>query len=175
MKENCLFVCIRVHSWLVLACCCSAVGGPELPIPTMPALNRLVFGGDVMMSRYVGTLAHTNKDPAGPLRDIAGLFSTADIAFVNLESPFSDQGKPTTKGMVFKAAPDMIDALQLAGIQIVSTANNHARDCGEYGVGYTLDWLAAHKITAVVTAASGDDVHQGQVLERHCLQFCCLA
>ena len=175
MKTNCLFVCVRVHSLLVLACGCSAAGGPELPIPSMPALNRLVFGGDVMMSRFVGTLAHANKDPAGPLRDIANMFSTADIAFVNLESPFSDQGAPTTKGMVFKAAPDMIEALQVAGIHIVSTANNHARDSGDYGVGFTLDWLAAHKITAVGTAASGDEVHQGQVLERHGVRFGFLA
>src|SRR5260370_6805984 len=175
MKTNCLFVCIRVHSWLVLACCCSAAGGPELLVATRLGLNGVVFGGGVMRSRYVGTLAHANKDPAGPLRDIANMFSTADIAFVNLESPFSDQGAPTTKGMVFKAAPDMIEALQLAGIHIVSTANNHARDSGDYGVGFTLDWLAAHKISAVGTSASGDEVHRGQVLERHGVRFGFLA
>jgi poly-gamma-glutamate capsule biosynthesis protein CapA/YwtB (metallophosphatase superfamily) len=154
---------------------CATAAPPGVPVPPMPALTRLVFGGDVMMSRFVGTMAHENKDPAGPLRDIASLFSTADIAFVNLESPFSDQGKPTTKGMIFKAAPDMIQALQLAGIQIVSTANNHARDSGAYGVGFTLDWLAAHKIAAVGTAASGDEVHLGQVLERRGVRFGFLA
>src|SRR6202012_1393343 len=117
-------------------------------LPPAPVFTRIVFGGDVMMSRFVGTLAHAKGDPAGPMRDIAPLFSAADIAFVNLEAPFSDQGRPATKGMIFKAAPDMIQALSLAGIDIVSTANNHARDSGAYGVVYTVNWLAKNGIVA---------------------------
>ena len=42
--------------------------------------------------------------------------SSADIAFVNLEAPFSDHGRPVEKGMVFKAEPDMIEALRVADI-----------------------------------------------------------
>jgi len=153
----------------------SAADPGGLPVPTMPPLNRLVFGGDVMMSRFVGTLAHENEDLAGPMRDIAPVFSTADIAFVNLESPFTDEFKPTTKGMIFKTDPEMIQALELAKIQIVSTANNHARDCGSYGVGFTLDLLKAHNIVAVGSAPSGEDVHQGQILERRGVKFGFLA
>src|SRR5438067_1882137 len=85
-------------------------------LPQVPMMNRLVFGGDVMMSRYVGVLAAARQDPAWPLRDIANLFAAADLAFVNLEAPFSDRGPSPTKGMVFKAAPDMIAGLELAGI-----------------------------------------------------------
>src|SRR5581483_1025841 len=140
-------------------------------LPPAPVFTRIVFGGDVMMSRYVGMLAHAKGDPAGPLRDIAPFFSAADIAFVNLEAPFSDRGQPATKGMIFKAAPDMIEALSVARIGIVSTANNHARDSGAYGVGFTVDWLAKHGIVAVGTAASGDTVHRGAVLERHGVRF----
>lgn len=149
--------------------------GQMEPPPPAVLVNRLVFGGDVMMSRYVGVRAHQISDPAAPMRDIADLFASADIAFVNLEAPFSDAGKPYTKGMVFKAAPDMVAALELAGIDVVSTANNHARDCGEYGIGFTLDWLAQHGIAAVGTAASGDAAHQGIVLERHAVRFGFLA
>jgi len=149
-------------------------GHPEV-LPIIPFINRLVFGGDVMMSRYVGTLAHAKQDPAGPMRDIADLFSTADIAFVNLEAPFSDHGAPPAKGMIFKAAPDMIEALEFAGIDIVSTANNHARDCGAYGIGFTLDWLSQHGIAAVGTGATNDAAHQGVVLERHGVRFGFLA
>lgn len=56
--------------------------------PPLTIVNRLVFGGDVMMSRYVGSLAAAKQDPAWPLRDIASLFAGADLAFVNLEAPF---------------------------------------------------------------------------------------
>ncbi len=128
-----------------------------------------------MMSRYVGTLARAKHDPAAPMRDIASLFSTADIAFVNLEAPFSDHGAPTQKGMIFKAGPDMVAALELAGIDVASTANNHSRDCGSYGITFTVEWLAKHGITAVGTGTSAEAAHQGTVLERHGVRFGFLA
>ena len=139
-------------------------------VPSIPATNRLVFGGDVMLSRYVGTLAAEKHDPAWPLRDIAGLFSGADLAFVNLESPFSDHGKPTTKGMIFRTSPEMIAGLELAGIDVVSTANNHARDCNGYGIDFTVDLLTKHGIAAIGTTA-----REGVVLERHGVRFGFLA
>lgn len=134
-------------------------------------LNRLLFGGDVMLSRYVGRLARQKHDPAWPLRQLAPLLSSADIAFVNLESPFSDLGKPVERGMVFKAEPEMIEALVAAGIDVVSTANNHARDFGAHGVEFTLDWLGRHGIAAVGTAATPALSHQGVVVERHGVRF----
>ena len=129
---------------LSLAPLSRALGENISPPPT----TRLLFGGDVMLSRYVGTVARDQHDPAFPLRDLAPVLAAADLAFVNLESPFSDRGRPIEAGMVFKAEPEMIDALEVAGIDIVSTANNHARDCDRYGVEFTLDWLAHHGIAA---------------------------
>jgi len=41
---------------------------------------------------------------------------------LNLEAPFSDKGKPTETGMRFRAGPEMIEGLTLAGIDVVSTA-----------------------------------------------------
>ncbi|HLH39826.1 MAG TPA: hypothetical protein VKX39_11820, partial [Bryobacteraceae bacterium] len=32
---------------------------------------RLVFGGDVMLGRYVGRLAAERRDPSWPLRDLS--------------------------------------------------------------------------------------------------------
>src|SRR5580704_14281941 len=96
---------------------------PEL-VP-QPKKTRIIFGGDVMLSRHVGRLARAAHDPASPLRDLAPVLRSADIAFVNLEAPFSDRGGVMEHGMVFKAEPDMVAALQSAGVSIVSTANNH--------------------------------------------------
>ena len=36
-------------------------GQLETP-PPLPPMNRLVFGGDVMMSRYVGVIAAAKRD-----------------------------------------------------------------------------------------------------------------
>jgi poly-gamma-glutamate capsule biosynthesis protein CapA/YwtB (metallophosphatase superfamily) len=140
-------------------------------VPAGPIENRMLFGGDVMFSRFVGKLARDNHDPAWPLHDLAPVLRAADLAFVNLESPFSDRGHVVDSGMVFKAEPEMIAALVEAGIDIVSTANNHARDCGAYGVEYTLDWLDIHGIANTGTAKTEELAHAGTVLTCNGVRF----
>ena len=144
------------------------------PQPETPH-SRILLGGDVMLSRYVGVRARRQHDPALPLRDLAGLFASADMAFVNLEAPFSDHGRPIEKGMVFKAEPEMVEALKAANIAVVSTANNHARDCGAYGIDFTLDWLAKNGIAAAGTGHTSEAAHQGAVLTRNGTRFGFLA
>ncbi len=132
---------------------------------------RILFAGDIMLSRYVGRLAREKKDPAWPLHDVAALLASADLAFANLESPFSDHGKNIEKGMVFRAEPEMIAALTSAGIDIVSTANNHARDCGGHGIDFTLDLLAKNGIQSVGTGTSRELAHQGTIIARKGVGF----
>src|SRR5580704_11470032 len=84
---------------------------PREIVPRVPE-TRLIFGGDVMLSRFVGRLARERGDPASPLRELAPILASADIAFVNLEAPFSDRGKPVESGMIFKAEPEMIGGLE---------------------------------------------------------------
>ena len=147
----------------------------KISIPESLPATRILFGGDVMLSRYVGALARQRADPAWPLHDLADLFSSADIAFVNLEAPFSDRGRKVESGMVFKAEPEMVEALRVAGIDIVSTANNHARDCGRYGVEFTLDWLRKNGIETVGTGQTAAEAHEGTILERNQVGFGFLA
>ena len=143
--------------------------------PAPPVRTRIVLGGDVMLSRNVAIRARAKKDSAWPFRDIAPVFAEADIAFVNLESPFSDKGSLMQRGMIFKTEPEMVAGLELAGIDIVSTANNHARDRGAYGLEYTLDHLSAHGILAVGSGKTVEDAHTGQVIERNGVKFGFLA
>ncbi len=140
-----------------------------------PARTRMILGGDVMLSRHVGRVARAHGDPAFPLRDLAPALQAADIAFVNLESPFSDRGSVVERGMIFKAEPEMIAALELAGIDVVSTANNHCRDQGSHGVEFTLDWLRNHQISVAGTGRSAEEAHDGAVLERNGIRFGFLA
>lgn len=144
-------------------------------VPSAPVETRLLFGGDVMLSRMVGKLARDHQDFTWPLREIAPVLRQADLAFVNLESPFIDKPHSPESGMVFKADPAMVEALTFAGIAIVSTANNHARDCGDYGVDFTLDWLASHGIATVGSAKTPEQAHAGTVLTRNGVRFGFLA
>lgn len=144
---------------------------PEPP----PPINRLVFGGDVMLSRHVAKRMAATKDPALPFRKIGPFFKAADLAFVNLESPFSDKGAPPTAGMVFKAPPAAVEGLLLAGIDVVSLANNHARDQHEYGLLYTLDWLEKNRIAAVGAGRDEAAARRGAVLTANTVKFGFLA
>ena len=145
-------------------------------LSSSPAWTRLLFGGDVMLSRSVGKLAREKNDPAWPMRQLAELFSSADLAFVNLESPFSDRVQGDNgQGMVFKASPEMVAALAAAGIDVVSTANNHARDCGSYGIEYTLRLLAQNGIAAVGTGPTAEQAHRGVIFARNNVGFGFLA
>lgn len=150
-------------------------GAQEPDPPAAPPETRLLFGGDVMLSRFVAKIARQHQDPAWPLRDLAPVLRDADLAFVNLEAPFSDRGHLVESGMVFKAEPEMVQALAAAGIGLVSTANNHARDCGSYGVDFTLDWLEKHGIATVGSAKTPELAHAGTVLERNHVRFGFLA
>lgn len=132
---------------------------------------RILFGGDIMLSRYVGRLARARNDPTWPLHEIAPLLASADIAFANLESPFSDRGQTFDKGMVFRAEPEMVAALKTAGLDVVSTANNHVRDAGGHGIEFTLDLLAKNRIDAVGTGANPRLAHLGTILERKGVGF----
>ncbi len=147
----------------------------SLKLTALLPVTRLLFGGDVMLSRHVAAVARKQADPAWPMRSVAGLFSSADIAFINLESPFSDRGRTVEDGMVFKAEPEMIEALSIAGIDVVSTANNHSRDRGSHGLEFTLDLLAKAGIAAVGTGLTAEAAHQGAVLQRNGVRFGFLA
>src|SRR5258708_19459581 len=120
-----------------------------------------------MLSRHVAAGARKQADPAWPMRSVAGLFSSADIAFINLESPFSDRGRTVENGMVFKAEPEMIEALSIAGIDVVSTANNHARDRGSHGLEFTLDLLAKAGMAPIGTGLTPEPPHQRPALPRN--------
>ncbi len=138
---------------------------------TVGGYNRLIFAGDVMFSRDVRRQILAAQDNELPFRKIAPLLAASDIAFVNLETPFLDKGRYYESGLIFHANPAMIGGLQLAHIAIASTANNHARDCGPDGVGFTVNWLRQHDIAAVGSGLTAEETHRGVVLERHGVRF----
>jgi poly-gamma-glutamate capsule biosynthesis protein CapA/YwtB (metallophosphatase superfamily) len=166
---NLLRVCLA--SLLLLGAC----GAPPPPPvvqkkedPPPPPITRLVFGGDVMLTRYVGKIARERHDPAWQFREMASYLQEADLAFVNLESPFAAKGPYFSSGMIFRAEPAMIEGLKMAGVDVVSTANNHARDAGPESVTFTHDLLTQNGIAVTGT---GDDPHQGVIVERNGTKF----
>jgi gamma-polyglutamate biosynthesis protein CapA len=160
---------------LLIACLsCSPPSKPRKQIAQQapdPAFNRLIFAGDVMFCRAVRRQILAAHDPALPFRKIGPLMASSDIAFVNLESPFSDRGRYFDSGLIFHAPPETIAGLQAARVAIASTANNHTRDCASHGVEFTVGWLRAHSIEPLGTSESEARTHEGVILARNGVRF----
>ncbi len=123
--------------------------------PPASASLTLAAGGDVIGDRKVGDFIDSQGGEAA-LSGVAPLLSRADIAYVNLESPASDQGTPDPdKDVVFRGRPQLVTGLRSAGIDLVSLANNHALDWGEAALTDTIARLSAAGIGA---AGAGENL-----------------
>lgn len=120
-----------------------------LPIHQMQEpVIRVMLGGDVMLGRIVKK-AIRQFGPRYPLGQIADLMRSADITIVNLECAMTsctDVWAGVPKAFYFDAPPRAVRALQDAGIDLVSLANNHTLDFGVEGLFHTARLLRRYGI-----------------------------
>jgi poly-gamma-glutamate capsule biosynthesis protein CapA/YwtB (metallophosphatase superfamily) len=109
-----------------------------------PSVN-LVFLGDLMLGRGVAE-AHAQGDWDSTLRSLHPLTGSADLALANLESPIGCDSSASAGPRSLAAPPEAVAALSSAGMDILSTVNNHSLDAGEEGVKCTREILASRGI-----------------------------
>ncbi|MGZ4187925.1 MAG: CapA family protein [Solirubrobacteraceae bacterium] len=95
----------------------------------------LAFAGDV---HFAGRVARLLKDPATTFGSIATVLESADLAAVNLETAVTSRGRPQPKTYHFATTPAAFTALRVAGVDLVTIANNHILDYGQTGLADTL-------------------------------------
>lgn len=124
-----------------------------LPLKEAEISNILVFGGDIMLSRTVNKKMDLYGDYSWPLKNISSLFSEADLAVANLESPFlvTNNYEVNTGSFSFKANPRSVEGLKLAGFDVLSLANNHILNQGRQGIADTYKVLDEASIDSVGT------------------------
>ena len=76
--------------------------------------------GDVIIDR---------EKPETVFRHVVDQFRSADITCVAMEQVLSDKGTPDPRQAVYASAK-IVDAYRLTGVDVVSTATNHAGDWG---------------------------------------------
>lgn len=96
--------------------------------------TTLLVTGDVILGRMVNVKMNQYKDFSWPFRKTADFLRKADITFANFEAPLVTNCPATSKGMVFCGDRRGIEGLKLAGIKIVSLANNHLENYGTEGL-----------------------------------------
>lgn len=90
-----------------------------------------------------------DDDGIGFLRHVTPILSGADVTFGNLEGVLVDGGEPGKKCSnpnacyLFRSPSRYVDHYVNAGFDVLSLANNHARDFGEEGRLASMETLAA--------------------------------
>ena len=115
----------------------------------------ITFGGDVLPAQSLGTMSTRHL-----WDQVSDFFFEADFRCANLESPVvrslplscPTEDITTPPGLNNAAAAVALLAQEGAGINVFSTANNHALDQGVEGLLATLDFLDEAGLTHVGTA-----------------------
>jgi poly-gamma-glutamate synthesis protein (capsule biosynthesis protein) len=100
-----------------------------------------------MLGRLVDQVIQ-EKGPRYIWGDVLPLLQKPELTFANLECVITKNGEPFRPRRVFyfRAQPQAVKALTLAGIDYLSVANNHAMDFREGGLLETIHHLDAHGI-----------------------------
>lgn len=144
-------------------------------MPPAPSSLTVAAVGDVMLSRGL-TNATRRHGPDYPFAVLGARLAAADLAMANLESPLADCGSPLPgKAICFRGQPELAGALQRAGFDVLSLANNHSLDYDWPALEQTLTLLAAHGVHSV---GAGRDLRQARrpvILERQGIKVGILA
>ena len=110
---------------------------------------RIFFTGDVMLGRSVMSRSKQLGDHLYPFRKTVDRLRRADLTIINLENPIIENCPIHTEGFRFCSEPGSVSALEFAGINIASIANNHALDWGREGREQTIKYLNASGIESI--------------------------
>jgi poly-gamma-glutamate capsule biosynthesis protein CapA/YwtB (metallophosphatase superfamily) len=122
---------------LRLAMCCAlalwAAGSGRAESISIAAVGDIMLGTDYPDNRLPA------DDARGYLEEVAGVLQSADLAIGNLEGVLLAGGTPrktcetAAACFLFRSPPRYGAHLRTAGFDVMSLANNHARDFGEAG------------------------------------------
>ena len=121
---------------------------PPAPDPSTLRIS-IAAVGDMMIGTDFPENHLPDDDAERFLADVAPILSAADIAFGNLEGVLLDGGEPVKKCSnpracyLFRSPTRYAEHYRKAGFDVLSLANNHARDFGEEGRSSSMTAIAA--------------------------------
>lgn len=122
--------------------------------------------GDVMLGRIVNQRLRKRKAES-VWGDLLTILSHADFRMCNLECAISDDGVPwsqTPKEFHFRSDSKNVEVLRVAGMSVVSLANNHALDYGYSALDDTFRILDRAQIEHVGAGHSIDEASRAAFL-----------
>lgn len=122
--------------------------------------------GDIMLANYTSQYIHTHGLDY-PFDSTRSILLAADIAFGNLEAPFTDIGTKFEKTFNFKVPPKIAPSLIHAGFDVVTLANNHILDYGMEGLRSTLQVLDSIGLAYCGAGLSLEQAQRPAIIERN--------
>ena len=141
-----------------------------IPSPTVPPTITLLFTGDINPGRCVALISKAHNDYTRPFQYVAEALRAADITVGSLDGSLSDVSPPsrcpevneyqTTMNLI--GPTRMAEGFVYAGIDLITVATNHAKDCGKYGWQCN-DWsfndtLKTLKSAGILAAGGGENL-----------------
>ena len=142
----------------------SSLSPAPAPQPRQTEL-RFVVAGDIMVHQTQLESAYDEEcgcyDFKPTFASAVPLFKGADVAIANLETTLP--GKNYSGYPAFGAPDSLVDAVKSAGINLLTTANNHCLDKGKAAVIRTLQVLDEKGIPHLGTYASDKDYEKRRI------------
>ena len=88
---------------------------------------------------------------------VSSYIKKADLSIANLETTLAGDSIPYSSYPTFNTPDTLADALKNAGVDVVSTINNHSFDKGDLGVERTLDVLKSRNLSTIGTISNVGD------------------
>lgn len=121
--------------------------------------GTMVFVGDIMLSRGIGTIMEKQELWNFPFEHVKEYLNKADLVFGNLEGPISGRGKHQGSIYSFNASPYAVAGLIDGNIGVLSLANNHIFDYGSQAFLDTLALLDSSGIQPVGAGVNYEEAH----------------
>lgn len=145
---------------------------PE-PTPEAPVFQEAVWigVGDIMShspqlpGAYIKAEDRYDFDPF--FNEVAPILKQGDWIMANLETPVAGADIGYSGYPTFNAPNELVEALQNAGFNLLTTANNHSLDKGERGILRTLELLQKLGLQYVGTAASQEEAEKLLLVEKN--------
>jgi len=138
---------------------------------TFAAVGDLMMHGSVKRSAVAGNKRNEAKQSINHegfdvlFEEISPLISEADYAFANLETPVAPKNNRGVRSMVFNVSTQLLPALDRAGFDMVSFANNHVYDQGRRGFAESLKNLDASDLSYVGAGTTCEAARAPQVTD----------
>ncbi len=116
---------------------------------------RIAAAGDIMFhdtqleSAYDAESNSYNFESV--FEDVKPIFSAADLALANFETTMAGSSRDYTGYPIFNSPDETIDAIKSAGVDVLTTANNHSLDTGSQGLKRTVEVIREKGLSSVGT------------------------